>query len=43
MDNTEMGGHFGIIIFYSILLILLNNLISLRELHKTSIVSIGVH
>ena len=30
-----MGDHLGIIILSSVLLILLNSLISLRELHKT--------
>ena len=35
--STEMGDHLGIIIFSSILLILLNSLISLSELHKTPI------
>ena len=37
--STEMGDHLEIIIFSSILLILLNSLISLRELHKTPIVT----
>ena len=33
--STEKGDHLGIIIFSSILLILLNSLISLWELYKT--------
>ena len=37
MNNTKMGDHLGI--FFSVLLILLNSLISLRELYKTSIVT----
>ena len=36
--STEMGDHLGII-YFSILLILLNSLISLSELHKTPIIS----
>ena len=39
MDNTEMGDHLEIIFFSSVLLILLNSLISLRELYKTPNVS----
>ena len=35
--GTEMGDHLEIIIFSSILLILLNNLISLTESYKTPI------
>ena len=37
--STEMGDHFGIIIFSSILLILRNSLISLTELHKSPNIS----
>ena len=36
-----MGDHLGIIIFSSILLILLNSLISLSELHKTPNIQIS--
>ena len=35
LHSTEMGDHLEIISFSSILLILLNSLISLTELHKT--------
>ena len=38
--STEMGDHLEIIIFSSILLILLNSLISLTELHKTPSVTV---
>ena len=34
LDNTEMGDHLGIIIFSSVLLILLNSIINLRQLYK---------
>ena len=36
--STEMGDHLGIIIFSLVLLLLLNSVISLRELYKTPIV-----
>ena len=37
LHSTEMGDHLEIIIFSSILMILLNSLISLTELFKTPI------